>query len=65
MDSDSGHVQYVPFGTLTPIEYQGVTDDGLPIYELTDIVTDPDEDLYTIDQLRSRWRMRLGVRWSF
>ena len=56
----------VPFGTLNPVEYQGITDDGLPIYELLDIVTDPeDNDLYEYDNIRSRWRLRLGVRWSF
>ena len=65
IDDESGHVQYVSFGTLTPIIYRGVTDDDLPIYELTSIVTDPDADLYSTDQLRSRWRMRLGLRWSF
>jgi len=66
IDDESGHVQFVSFGTQTPITYEGVTDDGLPIYELRNIVTNPDENpLYQIDNLRSRWRMRLGVRWSF
>ncbi len=66
IDNSSGHVLYVPFGTQTPISYEGVTDDGKPIYELRNVVTDPENtDLYTIDDLRSRWRMRLGLRWSF
>jgi len=66
IDADSGHVQYVQFGTLQPVEYLGVTDDGLPIYELDRIVTDPENNpIYTTDNLRSRWRMRFGVRWSF
>jgi hypothetical protein len=66
IDSDSGILWYVPFGTLNPIEYQGTSDDGLPIYELESIVTNPeDNSLYEYDSLRSRWRMRLGVRWSF
>jgi hypothetical protein len=65
IDDESGHVRYVSFGTLTPIIYRGVTDDGKPIYELTDIVTDPDEELYEYDDLRSRWRLRFGLRWSF
>jgi hypothetical protein len=66
IDDESGHVEYVAFGTLSPIIYRGVTDDGLPIYELTEIVTEPETtSLYERDDLRSRWRMRLGVRWSF
>jgi len=66
IDSDSGHVRYVNFGTVTPITYQGVTEDGKPIYELRGVVTDPENnDIFTFNDLRSRWRMRLGVRWSF
>ncbi len=34
IDSDSGVVEYVNFGTVTPVTYRGVTDDGKPIYEL-------------------------------
>ncbi len=31
-----------------------------------DIVTDPEDNpLYEYDNIRSRWRLRLGVRWSF
>jgi hypothetical protein len=65
IDDESGHVKYVSFGTLNAIIYQGTTDDGRPIYELTDIVTDPDYELYEYDDLRSRWRLRFGLRWSF
>jgi hypothetical protein len=66
IDDESGHVEYVSFGTLTPLIYRGVTDDGKPIYELTEIVTDPEDNpLYERDDLRSRWRLRLGLRWSF
>jgi len=66
IDDESGHVQYVPFGTLTPISYEGVTDDGKPIYELRNIVTNPEDNpLYEIDNIRSRWRLRFGLRWSF
>jgi len=67
IDDESGHVRYVPFGTLQSIEYQGVSEDGRPIYELVDPrITDPDDNpLYETDNIRSRWRLRLGVRWSF
>ena len=33
--------------------------------ELRSIVTNPDSDIFSTDYLRSRWRMKLGVRWSF
>jgi hypothetical protein len=66
IDDDSGRVRYVNFGTISPVSYEGVTDDGKPIYELRSIVTDPDNtSLYSVDNIRSRWRARLGVRWSF
>ena len=65
IDSESGLVQYVNFGTVTPVAYDGVTDDGKPIYELLNVVTDPDTDIFQYNDLRSRWRARLGVRWSF
>ncbi|MCG6947834.1 MAG: TonB-dependent receptor [Acidobacteria bacterium] len=65
IDDESGHVQYVPYGTVTAARYSGMTDDGKPIYDLYSAVTDPESGLFQIDQLRSRWRMRLGLRWSF
>jgi hypothetical protein len=66
IDDESGHLQYVQFGTITPIEYEGVTEDGIPIYTLGSVITDPeDTPLYDTDNLRSRWRLRFGVRWSF
>ncbi len=66
IDSDSGIVQYIPFGTLTPVTYRGVTDDGKPIYELQRIVTDPENaPLYQYNNINSRWKLRFGLRWSF
>jgi hypothetical protein len=65
IDSDSGHVYWIQYGTLYPVTYEGVTDDGKPIYELNSVVTDEDSELWDLDNLRSRWRMRLGVRWTF
>ncbi|HSL16997.1 MAG TPA: TonB-dependent receptor [Methylomirabilota bacterium] len=66
VDEDSGLVRYVAFGTVTPVTYRGVNDEGKPIYELRGIVTDPEEnDIFTYNDLRSRWRARLGVRWTF
>ena len=63
-DSDSGHVRFVNFGTVEPVEFVGV-EDGTYVYRLNDIVTDPDETIYETDNLRSRWRAKLGVRYSF
>jgi hypothetical protein len=65
LDNESGVVEYVPYGTVDPVRYRGVTDDGKPIYELRSEVLYPDTNIYYVDDLRSRWKMRLGVRWSF
>ncbi|MEM9555847.1 MAG: TonB-dependent receptor [Acidobacteriota bacterium] len=63
-DSDSGVNRFVNFSGVSPIEYEGTTDDGRPIYFLEDVVFNPEERFET-DDLRSRWRAKLGVRWSF
>ncbi|MCH9648306.1 MAG: carboxypeptidase regulatory-like domain-containing protein [Deltaproteobacteria bacterium] len=66
LDSGSGHVRFASFNSVTPFNFEGVTDDGRPIYGLDGIVTDPDnEDKFTLDNLRSRWQAKLGVRWTF
>jgi hypothetical protein len=66
IDDESGLVRYIPFGTVTPVTYLGVNDLGKPIYELRGIVTDPENnDIFTYNDLTSRWRARLGIRWSF
>jgi len=65
IDDESGHVQYVNYGTVTPLRYMGQNEDDLPIYQLWDLVTDPEEDIFQYNDLKSRWRLRLGVRWTF
>lgn len=66
IDEDSGLLRYVNFGAVTPVEYQGMTDDGKPIYELFRVVTDPEKNsIFETHNVRSRWRGKLGVRWSF
>jgi hypothetical protein len=65
VDRDAGVVRYVPFGTIDPVSYEGVTDDGKPIYELRSEVTGDGDNYWQIDNLRSRWKARLGIRWSF
>ena len=59
-DKDAGLVKFVNFGTTTPARYRGMTDDGKPIYELSDLETP-----YNLDNERSRWRAKLGLRWTF
>jgi hypothetical protein len=66
IDNESGLVRYINFGTVSPVSYRGVSGEGQPIYELRNVVTDPENtDIFTINDLKSRWRMRLGLRWSF
>jgi len=63
IDSDTGTVRFVPFGEVSPVRYLG-TDaaTGLPIYRLD--ITDLDSR-FDIDDLRSRWQAKLGLRFSF
>jgi hypothetical protein len=64
-DSDSGITRFVNFSGVAPIRYDGIDQaTGKPIYTLLAPVFDPSRR-FLIDDLRSRWRARLGVRWSF
>lgn len=67
LDSNAGHIRYVPFGNVQAVRYAGEqADTGLPIYQLRYAVSNPEEyPIYELDQVRSRWRAKLGVRWSF
>jgi hypothetical protein len=60
VDEDSGLVKFVNFGTTTVARYRGLTADGRPIYELANLETP-----YQLDNERSRWRAKLGLRWTF
>ncbi len=66
-DEDAGHIRYVPFGNVQAVRYAGdQPDTGLPIYQLRYAVSNPEEyPLFEIDQVRSRWRAKIGLRWSF
>lgn len=59
-DQDAGLVRFVNFGTTTVANLEGVTADGRPIYSLRSTETP-----YSIDNERSRWRAKLGIRWTF
>jgi hypothetical protein len=62
IDSDYGVVEYANFGAVSPVRYDGLNAEGKPIYRLN--FTDPDRR-FTIDDLRSRWQAKLGLRFSF
>ena len=65
-DEDSGTRRYVNFDAAGDIDFIGETDDGRPIYGLTSSVTDPENNArYETDSRVSRWRMQLGIRWTF
>ena len=66
LDKNAGSVSYAAFNTLTPVSYEGATDDGKPIYSLSRVITDPaDNNKYDFHSLQSRWRMKWGIRWTF
>ncbi len=62
IDSDYGVVEYANFGAVSPVRYDGLTDDGKPIYRLNFV--DPDRR-FSVDDLRSRWQAKIGLRFSF
>jgi hypothetical protein len=67
LDSDKGVIEYVAFGTTTPITVAG-TDPatGKQIWRqnFSNSITDPSTAFSTSDVL-SRWQARLGLRLSF
>ncbi len=67
LDADWGHVKYMPFGNIQAVRYAGQDPaTGKPIYQLRYEVSRPDEyPMFTLDNVRSRWRLKLGLRWSF
>jgi len=66
IDEDSGLLRYANFNAVTPVEYQGMTADGKPIYQLFGEITDPaDNPIFETHNVRSRWQAKLGLRWSF
>lgn len=65
-DSDSGRVEYVNFGTYTPVRYRGTDEEtGKAIYRAEDDDSfEPGAQFSTADT-RSRWQARVGIRVSF
>jgi hypothetical protein len=66
LDDDSGVLRYVNFNTVSPVDFIGTTDDGRPIYDLNNIVLDPENnDRFQKHNINSRWRAKLGARLTF
>jgi hypothetical protein len=66
LDRNAGSLSYVNFNTLSPVNYEGVSADGKPIYSLDRVITDPDNNnKYAYHSLQSRWRAKWGIRWTF
>jgi hypothetical protein len=63
IDSSSGVVRIANFGEVSPVRFVGIDQaTGKPIYHLN--FTDPDRRFF-VDDLRSRWQAKLGLRLSF
>ncbi len=66
IDEDSGVLRFANFNSVEVVEVEGFTDDGRPIYSLQDVVDDPaDNPLFETHSINSRWRAKLGIRWTF
>jgi hypothetical protein len=63
LDSDAGTIEFVRFNELSPVRFLGFdADTNRPVYRLD--VNRP-SDRFTTDDLRSRYRMKLGARFTF
>ncbi len=66
IDSQNGVVQYVAFGTTTPVKYQGIdAATGKPIYQESFNGALRPGSQYSTGDVRSRWQAKLGLRFSF
>ncbi|MCP4662742.1 MAG: hypothetical protein GY856_45695, partial [bacterium] len=68
-DSDSGQVRFVNYSDTAPIDLSGYEGDT-PIYRLQSWMFNEDGSVdaaarWTVDDIRSRWRAKLGIRFSF
>jgi outer membrane receptor for ferrienterochelin and colicin len=65
-DKDAGVLRFAEFNTVSPVDFDGFDASGRPIYSLNRIVTDPENnDKFDTHNIRSRWRAKLGLRWTF
>lgn len=63
IDSDEGVFRYTRFGEVSPVQFQGV-DAATGKLRYNVLFTDPDRR-FDIDDVRSRWKAKLGLRVSF
>ena len=63
IDSDKGKQKYTRFGEVSPVSYNGV-DAATGKLKYTVFFTDPGRR-FDLDDVRSRWQAKLGVRLSF
>lgn len=65
-DKDAGVKKYAAFSEISPVTFSGIdAATGKPIYTLASVVTNPAVTKFTIDDLRSRWQAKIGLRWRF
>lgn len=66
IDKDSGIKRYAGFSEISPVTLTGIdAATGKPIYTLAAVVTNPAITKFTVDDLRSRWQAKVGIRWRF
>jgi len=65
-DEDSGVLRYAEFNAIAPVDIDVDDDTGKFIYDLENFITDPaNNDRFETHNIISRWRAKLGVRWTF
>jgi hypothetical protein len=66
IDKDAGIKQYAAFSEISPVNFTGIdAATGKPRYQLNAVITNPAVTKFAIDDLRSRWQAKVGVRWRF
>ena len=64
IDEDSGTLRFVNFSALEAWEVEGFTEDGTPIISLNNVALGRSDKFQTHSTV-SRWRAKLGLRWTF
>ncbi|MGD2115890.1 MAG: TonB-dependent receptor [Acidobacteriota bacterium] len=64
IDSDSGVVRFASFSAVSPVSFNGIDEaTGKPIYGVSRFTSL--DRRFEVDDLRSRWQAKLGLRFSF
>ncbi len=64
LDDESGTYRFAQFNSIEAWELEGFTDEGTPIISLRN-ETLGRTPLFRTHNLRSRWRGKIGLRWTF